>query len=149
MELTNRQILIELPEWADKNVMFEIIAKGNGWTPIITKTVEKSVEIKGRWKAEEEIVKLKSEGKWFSWADYVKQEEEDEKSTFLVKYTENVEVENTPASVVGKDILIEEFKRVYAEGKLKIDTLEAQETLAKKQKESLEEVSKVWEITAE
>ena len=61
MELTNRQILIELPEGNDKTLLFSVIALANGWTPTTPKTVEKTEEVTGFANAETRIAEMKAE----------------------------------------------------------------------------------------
>lgn len=142
MALKNNEILFTLPEGADKAIMFDTIAKGNGWTPTITKTVEKTLEVTGQEAHETERQRLTSEGKGIIGSTWIDQEA----GTISIAYTEEIEIDNISSFDFGKNLAIKSWKELYASSKIKVDTIaeqeaikQAQEALQVKQKEVLEE----------
>lgn len=144
MATTQETITITLPVGSDKTIMFETIAKANWWTATKIETVEKSVTVNSvDAQAKFEELKTTVNGFGFIWAF------KETDTTETLKYTENVEVANTPASEVGKNILVAQLLETYAQAKIQIDSELLEKQLAEQKEASLNEVKQIGEIIVE
>lgn len=145
MELTNEQILIQLPEGTDKNAMFEIIALANGWTPTTPKRVEKEKVITGTQEDYNAHFNSIKENPWFEWLGAFAVDETSEKHT----WAQTEEVENIEATVFGKNILVAQMFDTFGKAKIQLDTQAEQIALAEKQEQSKKELETIWNIVVD
>ena len=136
-KLKPNQILIELPEWSDKNIMYSTISIANGWKEYNQRQTIEWVEVTGREQAEAKAQEFIAQD-IFQWADTVQGKED----TYFVKYLSTIDEKNPiTAEKQWQDLALWKIFELYASSQLAIDTKEEREALEKKQKEIIENVN--------